>query len=258
MFDNITYGGSGATARKGTSFVFSVVTHGMLVLLAIVFTVVKDRLPKGEEAVNVTFRSVPPPPPPPPPPKSRKKIVRPTPTRPIQPRPRINEIVQPKEIPKVEEKPPDNPPPVEDDDTDDEGVEGGVEGGVAGGVVGGVLGGVVGGQTGGTGPQEGPPLVLGGGMSRPYPSGSCRPPKPQMPEQARTMGISGLVLVEFVVHSDGRVGEVLLKNKSAAPILYDAVKAWLEGCTFTPSVMSATGKPVPVKMIQPFNFTLKG
>ena len=56
-------------------------------------------------------------------------------------------IVQPKELPKVDEKPPEDLPEPE---SDDEGVEGGVEGGVVGGVQGGVVGGSFGGT--GTGP----------------------------------------------------------------------------------------------------------
>ena len=52
-------------------------------------------------------------------------------------------IVQPKELPKLEEVPPEVP---EEPDVDE-----GVEGGVEGGVVGGVVGGAIGGQIGGTG-----------------------------------------------------------------------------------------------------------
>jgi len=73
-----------------------------------------------------------------------------------------------------------------------------------------------------------------------------------MPEQARQMGITGTVLVEFVVHSDGHVGEVALKNATAPPILFAAVRQWLESCQYEPSM--AGSKPIPVKIIQPFNF----
>jgi len=152
-------------------------------------------------------------------------------------------IIQPKEVPMVEEKPPD---PAEDEE--DEGVEGGVEGGV--------VGGVVGGQTGGGRFDEGPPQLLGSGMSRPTPSGECSPsgsrPKPPTPEQARQMGVTGTVLVEYVVHSDGHVDSVGLKNPTAPQILFLAVKTWLESCTYTPSM--AGGRPVAVKIIQPFIF----
>lgn len=256
MFDSITtIGRPGAAARKGSSFAFSVGMHGLAVVLAVVFTVVKERFPSTPDPVSVQFRA-PPPPPPPPPPASRKKKRPDRPKTPVVPRVPPNTIVQPKEMPKVEEKPPETAP-IEDESDDDEGVEGGVEGGVAGGVVGGVLGGVVGG-TGTKLGEEGPPLILGSGMTRPQQTSACRPPKPMMPEQARTMGISGMVLVEFVVHSDGHAGEIVLKNKTAPPILFQAVKSWLEGCTYTPSILTATGRPVPVKMIVPFQFSLRG
>ena len=125
-----------------------------------------------------------------------------------------------------------------------------MEGGVVGGVVGGVIGGVLGGTVGGSG--EGPPMLLGSGMSRPQPTSNCRPPKPATPEQARQMGVIGMVLVEYTVHSDGHVGEVGLKNPTAPPILFQAVKTWLEGCPMQPSMSG--GKPVPVKIVQPFIF----
>jgi TonB family protein len=105
--------------------------------------------------------------------------------------------------------------------------------------------------------HEPAPYLLGAGSARPYPSTSCKPARPPWPEEAREKGISGLVLVEFVVHSDGRVGEVKLRNKNAPPILFEAVKTWLEGCEFIPAVMKATGKPVPIKLIQPFNYSFR-
>ena len=61
-------------------------------------------------------------------------------------------------------------------------------------------------------------------MTKPILKGECAPggqrPKPPTPEQARQMGISGTVLVEYVVHSDGHVGEVALpgvENRSQHP-----------------------------------------
>jgi TonB family protein len=102
-------------------------------------------------------------------------------------------------------------------------------------------------------------MILGAGMTRPTPAGDCAPggqrPRPSTPEQARQMEIKGMVLVEYVVHSDGHVGEVTLKNQTAPPILFEAVKQWLLSCSFTPSMQGS--RPIPVKIIQPFNFTLR-
>jgi TonB family protein len=99
-------------------------------------------------------------------------------------------------------------------------------------------------------------MLLGAGMSRPSPVGDCAPggqrPKPPTPEQARQMGVTGTVLVEYVVHTDGTVGNVLLKNPTAPPILFESVRQWLATCHYTPSM--AGGRPIPVKIIQPFIF----
>ena len=242
MFDGITTE-TKTGGRKVSSLAVSLIVHGGVIVLALVGSAIKAALPK-EEAVQVVFKA--PPPPPPPPPASKKKATpRPPEKKPITPKVMPQQIIQPKEIPKEEPPPPEEKPA--EDDSDDEGVEGGVEGGVAGGVVGGVLGGVV----GGTG-EEGPPQLLGSGMTPPRPTSECRPAKPAAPEQARQMGITGLVLVEFVVHSDGHVGEVVLKNPTAPPILFEAVRTWLLGCPYSPSMQGS--RPIPVKIIQPFTF----
>ena len=119
----------------------------------------------------------------------------------------------------------------------------------------GVAGSVLGGQA----PQQDAPVLLGSGMSRPQPGGECAPggmrPRPQMPEQARAMGIAGTVLVEYVVHADGSVGDVTLRNEGAPRQLFEATKKWLLTCTFTPSVSG--GRQMPVRMIQPFTFKLQ-
>ena len=145
-------------------------------------------------------------------------------------------------------------PTVTHDFDDDFG--GGVEGGVIGGVVGGTVGGDVGGQLAA---PEGPPVLLGAGMTRPLPTGECSPsgarPKPITPEQARRMSITGTVLVQYTVHSDGRVGEISMRNDGPS-ILFDAVRKWLEECSFSPS-LSGT-RPIPVRVIQPFVFQMNG
>jgi hypothetical protein len=37
--------------------------------------------------------------------------------------------------------------------------------------------------------------------------------------------------------------------------LFEAVRGWLTSCTFQPSMQGS--RPIPVKIIQPFNFTLR-
>jgi protein TonB len=232
------------TGRRGTSMAASIVIHTAVISLGLFIGYVKARMPVEEEPVSVVFRA---PPPPPPPPPAGKKRTTPRPEKKpiVQPKPLPqNAVIQPKEIPKVEE----TPPPADDSSDEDEGVEGGVEGGVVGGVVGGVIGGTL----GGTGNTVEAPVLLGAGMTRPSPSADCQPPRPLAPEAARSMGITGMVLVEYVVFSDGHAGDVKLKNPTAPPVLFDAVANWLKGCPFTPSI--SNGKPLAVKIIQPFNF----
>ena len=100
---------------------------------------------------------------------------------------------------------------------------------------------------------EDPPRLLGSDTSRPQPTELCQPPKPPLPAEAKEKGISGLVLVEYVVHTDGHVGEVENRNLRAPPLLFEAVRAWLLACPFEPSHLEG-GRPIAVKIIQPFTF----
>src|ERR1700737_188471 len=243
MFDQITSGGMSG-ALRGSSLLVSIAAHGALAL-ALAVAYYKVRAPETTEPVAVTFRA-PAAPPPPPLAGHRTRTPRETPKRRISPKVPPTSVIQPKERPRQE--PPD-PPPEEIDAADDEDVA--VQDGAVGGVAGGVAGGLVGGQLGGQG--EGPPVLLGAGMTRPVPTSACQPNKPGTPEQARQMGITGLVLVEYTVNGYGHVDPVVLKNPSAPRVLFEAVKTWLEQCPFTPSV--AGGQPVAVKIVQPFKFT---
>ena len=250
MFDDITQSRGKSAGRRLATSALSIALHAGVVLGAVWFSA-RLAKSKADEPVAVTFYRAPPPPPPPPPAGHKAKNPRPHPTTP-KPHP-VQQLVQPKVIP--QEKPPETKPedtkPEEDEADDDEGVEGGVEGGVPGGVVGGVVGGVLGGVPSGTGNE--PVQMLGGGMTRPEPGGACGPLV--MPEQARTMGITGRVIVKYVVHSDGSVdGAKLQVMGSAPPILAEAVKKWLIGCQFKPAMQG--GRPIAVAIIQPFNFQI--
>jgi len=76
-----------------------------------------------------------------------------------------------------------------------------------------------------------------------------------MPEQARIMGITGAVVMRYVVEPDGSVGEIQLRNADARPVLVEAVHNWLERCRFTPAV--ANGQQVRIRVDQPFLFRLR-
>src|SRR3954464_9751092 len=108
MFDEITSAGPKRGRRTANSMVVSVFLHGAVIGLAAVATYVKAHAPVKEEPVNVTFRAAPPPPPPPPPPPAghEPKTQRTTP-KPTTPKVPPRTMVQPKEPPRVEEKPPE-------------------------------------------------------------------------------------------------------------------------------------------------------
>ena len=135
--------------------------------------------------------------------------------------------------------------------------EPGAVGGGGGGPVDGPGGpGTIGDTLGPTGPRgEEKVELLGEGLTRPLPAAGCRPPAPLMPSAARLGGITGRVLVQFVVHGDGHVGEVRSLDPRSPQILVEAVRAWIEGCPFQPALRG--GRPVSVKMSQPFNFRLQ-
>jgi periplasmic protein TonB len=123
-----------------------------------------------------------------------------------------------------------------------EGMEGGVEGGVVGGVPGGVLGGVIGGT--GTGPvpvfdYDRPPRLV-------------RQTKPKYPPDAFVKKVQGIVLVEFLVDTNGRVSRARVIQ--SIPMLdaaaLEAVRDWV----FYPALRR--GQPVATLARAPVSFTI--
>lgn len=75
------------------------------------------------------------------------------------------------------------------------------------------------------------------------------------PEQAKKEGITGLVMVSFVVNKTGKVTDVAIE-RSAYPLLdAEAVRVVREMPDWKPG--SQRGKPVDVKMTVPVKFSLK-
>ncbi len=95
-----------------------------------------------------------------------------------------------------------------------------------------------------------PPLRVGGGV---------KPPKklldvpPVYPEVAKDAGVSGVVIVEATIDTEGHVQDVRVVR--SIPLLdeaaLDAVKQW----RYSPTWLN--GEPVPVKMTMTINFTLQ-
>jgi outer membrane biosynthesis protein TonB len=60
------------------------------------------------------------------------------------------------------------------------------------------------------------------------------------------------VTVEYVVHTNGRVGEVALASSDAPRALFKTVRVWLQSCPYTPAMRD--GRPVPVTLSETFTF----
>jgi protein TonB len=123
-----------------------------------------------------------------------------------------------------------------------EGMEEGVEGGVVGGVPGGVLGGVIGGT--GTGPvpvydYDSPPRIL-------------RQRKPTYPSEAFVQKVQGVVLLEILIDSAGRVARARVIH--SIPLLdaaaLEAVHSWI----FSPAIQH--GRPVATVALAPVSFVI--
>jgi protein TonB len=208
----------------------SVLMHGAVIVLAMALTYAKAHMPREPEPVRVEFRPPPPPPPPPPPAGHKPRTLKPkTPVVPKVP-PRV--LVQPVEVPRVEEKPPE--PPAEEEE--EEGVEGGVEGGVVGGVIGGVVGGQIGGQLGE--PEKGP-VEFTDAMTPPK---IISGPEPQYTDQAIEHEVEGLMVVKCVVSLTGQVhGCRVLKS---LPFMDRAMIETLQSRRYSPAMFQ--GKAIEV------------
>jgi protein TonB len=103
------------------------------------------------------------------------------------------------------------------------------------------------------GPSPTDVMVLQAGVVRPL--ALCNPAAPTMPEQARIMGITGAVVMRYVVETDGSVSRIQVRNSDAPPVLVEAVRTWLERCRFKPGI--ARGQDARIQIDQPFVFKLR-
>ncbi len=91
------------------------------------------------------------------------------------------------------------------------------------------------------------PLDVGSGMSLPQRGPNCTPDRPPAAVPGK-----GTLTVEYVVQSNGRVGETLLKGGNAPKALFKTVRAWLQSCPYAPAMRD--GKPVAVSLSESFTF----
>jgi protein TonB len=126
------------------------------------------------------------------------------------------------------------------------GVPEGMEEGVEGGVVGGLPGGVIGGVIGGTG--TGPAIVY----DYDTPVRILRQTKPRYPEDAFVKKVQGVVLIEFVIDSTGRVARARVIH--SIPLLDAAALAAVRTWIFSPAIKR--GRPVATVARAPVSFVI--
>jgi protein TonB len=195
-----------------------------------------DRLPEQARELRAFFATpleLQPPPPPPPPAAARMAASVAVP-RPV----REYAFTVPVEVPEQ----------IVTEAGIDLGVEGGASGGVEGGVPGGVVGGIVGGL-----PEAPPPPVqplrVGDVVKEPR---KLKDVQPVYPPLALSSRLEGVVILECVVDTGGRVQEARVLR--GVPLLeeaaLDAVRQWVYSITLV------DGVPVPVVMTVTVSFRL--
>jgi len=231
--------GKSLSATVTTSFLL----HGVIVVaLVIIPLFLHEALPEPGDAVRAFFVSptdvAPPPPPPPPPaaPTVARVVKPPTQVTPVDP----GRFVAPIDVPDQ----------IKPQQTLDLGLEGGVPGGVEGGVPGGVVGGVVGGLPSAPPPQA-KVVRIGGNVVAPKPIKKVPPDYPQLAAAAR---ITGVVVIEAHVGTDGRV--LTADVVKGTPLLNDAAIAAVKQWRYKPLLLN--GEPTEFILTVTVNFSLTG
>lgn len=135
------------------------------------------------------------------------------------------------------------------------GVEGGVEGGVLGGVVGGIVGGIVSSVPPPPPPPPPPaprgPVRIGGQLTAPA---LMKRVEPTYPDVAAALHLTGIVILEAVVGTDGCVESVTVL-RSRHPLLDKAAVAALKQWRYSPLVLN--GLPTPFVLTVTFTFSTR-
>ena len=129
------------------------------------------------------------------------------------------------------------------------GVPGGIPGGLAGGVMGGVLSGPVAPPTPIDSAPKGP-IRVGGGVKRPR---LIFAPDPIYPPLARHSKISGAVVIDAVIDTQGNVVE--MHPVSGNPLLTIAAMEALRHWKYEPTILG--GEAYPVRLLVTITFELK-
>jgi protein TonB len=237
--------------RSLTSKIVAAVAHILviLVILGIPLLLATNELPSVPTMMAFVAPSPEPPPPPPaPPPPAPAPAAVPAQPRPV---PTAGQFAAPVEAPREIRAEPAGAPAVESS----AGVLGGVEGGVAGGVVGGIVGGIV-------SPVPPPPppppapvaaavVRIGGKITAPA---LLHRVEPIYPDVASMAQLTGLVILEATVNTDGCVDSVKVL-RSRHQLLDKAAKDALMQWRYSPLVLN--GIPTAFVLTVTFNFSTK-
>jgi protein TonB len=230
----------------------AIAAHALVVLALVVIPLlsVTNQLPPIAPTMMAFVAAVPaappPPPPPPPPPLPATAVVR---TAPV---PTTGRLVAPFEAPREVQ-----PEAASARDESTVGVLGGVEGGVPGGVVGGIVGGIASNVP----PPPPPPppapaavargpVHIGGQLTAPA---LLRRVEPTYPEVAAIAHVTGMVILEATVNTDGCV-ESAKVLRSRHPLLDKAAQQALMQWQYSPLVLN--GIPTPFVLTVTFNFSV--
>lgn len=236
MFDNLIE----SKAKKSKSFgqtLLSLVAHGTVIFLAVKATTgVAEQLKKPDVDTTMVFLKPPPPPPPP-------KVETPPPDVVVSQNPPpkgFQTVVAPTDIPK--EIPPVNLNEKAFDPKDFTGK--GVEGGIAAGVVGG----------------SGPVDVQGEVFQSTQlddPAQVLNMPNPRYPPALQAAGVSGYVILQFIVSQEGKAEPGSFKVIEATnPMFVEPAKEAVSKATFKPG--KSAGQPVRQLVQQKINFKTGG
>jgi len=251
MFDLITGTGERPLRERSfTSKVVAIATHVVVVTVVIAIPLLRatNQLPElPTMRAFVVEPSAPPPPPPPPPapaPPAGPRAVKAVPT--------TGQFAAPVEAPSAIE-----PERLTARDESIAGVLGGVEGGVPGGVTGGVVGGILSSAPPPPPPPPPPapvaraPVRIGGQITAPA---LLHRVEPIYPDIAQIAQLSGLVILEAVVGTDGCVESVKIL-RSRHLLLDKASQEALLQWRYSPLVLN--GIPTPFVLTVTFNFSVK-
>jgi protein TonB len=225
----------------------SVSVHGVILssVILIPLLLATEKLPAVPTMMAFVASPVAPPPPPPPPlPKAAARSPEAKPVPPTTANPNAAPIEAPAEI----------RPETVFAGYDAGGVEGGIEGGVEGGVLGGIVGGLVDAPPPPPPPPAPPapqqPVRIGGQISAPE---LVKRVEPIYPEFAVMAKVTGTVILEAVVATDGSVQsvKVLRPLKFLEQASIDAVSQW----RYKPLILN--GLPTPFVLTVTLTFSIR-